>query len=263
MRLRIAAVAVGTLLVGALWAAAQCPSTLTTISNGATVCVGYQAPLYPSTTFAGVPVSPYVGDLDGINSVQRFVNDDFADMNLHPPFNSQVSWNSTSYNAAYVGDNWSTVQGQLKYGSAIGMTGYAQIATLVMAMFSGDINNPSFSGTTIEGVSVTGFTTTQIEKALSEAIFTIANPTALVGHPINSLAAQFVAAVQAAVTSANAKTTLDGYTNLWVFAPQGSGKIELWTLLSVPEGGALLLYLLIAGTVCLGSIKLGGVRKVL
>jgi hypothetical protein len=273
MKIRIATVAVGTLLFGALWAAAAnppgCPAPppVTTIANGATVCVGYQAPLYPTPpypnmNFNGVPTGPYVGNLDGINPVQRFVNDDFADMNLNPGWGGQLHWDSTSFNAAYIGDNWSTVQGSLKYGSAIGMVGYAQIANLVMAMFGGDIANPGGSPTTmINGLNVAGHTTTEIEQALNEAIFAIANPS-LAGS-INTLAAQLLAAVQGAVTSANAQTVLESYKDLWVFAPKNSGDIELWTLFSVPEGGAALLYLMLAGSICLGGIRFSGARKAL
>jgi hypothetical protein len=131
----------------------------------------------------------------------------------------------------------------------IGLTGYAEVATLVSMVFSG---SSSYGG--ITGIS---------QAELASAIWYItapATPGGIQGLDLKALA--LVKAVEGAFngnTSA-ATTYLATLTNLWILTPANLGPgepQEMWTeRLSVPEGGAAFMFLLLAGTSCFGAMFL-------
>ena len=182
----------------------------------------------------------YTATINGVTSSSGIICDDFQD-NVNPG----ETWQATAVRASSLASG--NVSGLLFGGSNpgyfnVGVTGYAEVATLVSMMFSG---TKTYSG-------VTG-TITQAE--ISSAIWDITAGGALQG--LDNTAKQLVAAVEKAFngkTSA-AETYLATLTNLWILTPTPAGKDgeaqEMWTEnLSVPEGGAALMYLLLASLFC-------------
>ena len=89
-----------------------------------------------------------------------------------------------------------------------------------------------------------------LQGDISEAIWSISDP-GLTG--VDS-AAQTLA-LQAEAYASGDSDNLSQYSNLWILTPTtlGTGQ-EQW--IEVPEGGAALLYLLLAGGVCFGAMFL-------
>jgi len=264
-----------------------CPPGPTAANAQAGVCIGFANPEYtnPVThsalyTFGSKPVGPYIGDYNQVTQSQPFVNDDYTDPTPHPtPFGSQVTWNTTTYTADYLGMNWATVGSTTKYGSnaLIGIEGYAQIANLAMYMLSNNSSNyTQVITTTVDGLPV-HTTIGALEQALNEAIFWISTPgsdhisgsnwyigaTQNGGDTLSTLAKQFVVAVQAdfnttATATAGLESAFDNNNNgvgIWLFTPGSSStNLEEWTILpnvpNVPEGGSILGYLLMACGAC-------------
>ena len=134
------------------------------------------------------------------------------------------------------------------YKRQIGLTGYAEVATLVSMMFGNTPN--SYDG-------ITGIT----QSELSSAIWDITTPGGINGLDANAKA--LVAAVESSYNgNVQAATTyLASLTNLWILTPKpltgvGSGEPqEMWTEgLSFPEGGGGFMFLLLAGGSCLGAM---------
>ena len=165
-------------------------------------------------------------------------------------FNHSISigqtWNASALQASSL--NAGNI-GNTEFGATIGLGGYAEVATLVAALFNGT--------TTLGGIS--GLTVTD----LSEAIWAITTPGGITGGLSNnakSLVTWLTNNVGNLGGSALA-TYLAQYPNLWILTPnpKSGTQQELWT--SVPEGGAALLYLLLAGLACFGAMKFGGSRS--
>ena len=208
----------------------------------------------------GSPSSPNV-------NAETFVSDDFVDKT--PSLFG--SWSTTTYNAAYLAENWSTVGSTTKYGSSIGIVGYAQIANLVVAMLN---NNPSSvqpAGATVDGVNVSGTSQATLEVALSEAIYFLTNGKTTTsggvttyyigstklgtstGGVSTTLAISLINAVKGLIgNSTQAASALESRTDsqVWVFVPGSGTNPEFWGLFptAVPEGGVLLAYLLVGVT---------------
>jgi hypothetical protein len=178
----------------------------------------------------------YSGAINGQSS-PGIICDDFND-----EITSGEKWNAYAYQASSL--TTSNI-GETLFGSTIGITGYAELATLVSMMFG--------NGTTYG--SITGIT----QAELSSAIWDITTPGGLSG--LDAKAQALVAAVEAAFNGNNSKaqTYLATLTNLWILTPtpKGPGEAqEMWTdppsslAVTVPEGGTALLYLLLAGFSC-------------
>lgn len=178
------------------------------------------------------------GFYDGsINNVQvgpgqpggpGMVCDDFKD-NVYP----NESWTANGMSVASL--NSSNI-GQTLFGATIGLSGYAEVAFLMNQMFT---TNPNSA----------------LQAAYSEAIWALTggvNPAALTGQ---------------ALTDYNlAKTegglSLSQFANLFIYTPNPLGPHqaqEMWG--SVPEGGASLAYLLLAGLACVGAMVLRSRRQ--
>ncbi len=175
----------------------------------------------------------YSADINGTSSASGIICDDFKD-----EITSGESWTANAFQASTLVSSGNL--DNTMFGSTIGVTGYAEVATLVSMMFSG--------GTTYG--SLTGIT----QAELSSAIWYITAPGGISG--LNPTATALVAAVEAAfcgnpTAAANYLSTL---TNLWILTPAtlGPGEPqEMWTdNLDMPEGGAASLYLLLGLLSC-------------
>jgi hypothetical protein len=143
------------------------------------------------------------------------------------------TWNANAYQASSLA---SGNIGSTLFGNTIGLTGYAELGTLVNMMFG---NTPDVYG------GITGIT----QSELSSAIWDITTPGGISG--LDAKAAALVAAVELTYNgnTAQATTYLDTLTDLWILTPDpltgiGSGEPqEMWTesLTNTPEPSSLLL----------------------
>jgi hypothetical protein len=196
-----------------------------------------------STTFANSSgdfgAGIYTGTINGASS-PGIICDDFND-----DVTSGEKWNAKAYEASSLA---SGNIGSTLFGNTIGLTGYAEVATLVSMMFG---NTPNSYG------GITGITQSEI----ASAIWDITTPGGING--LDAKATALVAAVEAAFSGnvSKATTYLATLTNLWILTPDpltgvGSGEPqEMWTEgLKVPEGGAAFMFLLLAGASCFGAM---------
>jgi hypothetical protein len=187
----------------------------------------------------------YSGTVNGSSATPGILCDDYRD-----DIYSGETWNANAYQASSLA---SGNLGSTLFGNTIGLDGYAEVATLVSMMF-GNVSSYTDGATTITGI-------TQAE--LSSAIWYITTPGGING--LDSKAALLVSTVEAAFGSDTTKAAayLSNLTNLWILTPNpltgiGNGEPqEMWTtslVLSAPEGGAALMYLLLAGLTCFGAM---------
>ncbi len=188
----------------------------------------------------------YSGNIDNTAS-SGIICDDFNDEIYDGETWTANAFQASSLNASNIGETL--------FGNTIGLTGYAEIGTLVSMMFD---------GTSTYG-SITGIT----QAELSSAIWDIGIGGGLQG--LNSTATALVAAVEAAFGSnaTEAQAYLSTLTNLFILTPnpEGPGEPqEMWTeasmVLPAPEGGAAMLYLLLAGITCFGAMFFNARRQV-
>jgi hypothetical protein len=184
----------------------------------------------------------YSATINGVTSSSGIICDDFND-----EITSGETWNANAYQVSSL---TSGNIGETLFGNSIGLTGYAEVATLVSMMFG----NVSSYG------SITGIT----QAELSSAIWDITTTGGITG--LNATAQALVAAVEEAfgTNTTAAENYLATLTNLWILTPtpEGPGEAqEMFTEavalpVSVPEGGAALAYLLLAGFACGGGMFL-------
>jgi hypothetical protein len=181
----------------------------------------------------------YTATINGASS-PGIICDDFKD-----EVTSGEKWNAKAYEASSLA---SGNIGSTLFGNAIGLTGYAEVATLVSMMFG---NTPNSYG------GITGIT----QAELASAIWDITTPGGVSGLDLKAKA--LVAAVELTFggKTSLAKTYLATLTNLWILTPDpmtGVGKgepQEMWTEgLSMPEGGAAFMFLLLAAGSCFGAM---------
>lgn len=215
---------------------------------------------------------PALGQSDGSTFSVSFsatdnsviVGDGYAD-----PYNGTVTYNGSTFNASSTiicddyahnivnGESWTTTGmqastltaaniGETRFGSTIGVTGYAEVANLVTQMLStsslqqqADLSAALWWITS--GGTKSGSTYTYSGVTLD------ANAAALLSAVLNTSSSSLLAAL--------AKDT-----NLWILTPtagqggsEGSPQ-EMW--MSTPEGGAAILYLLLAAVSCFGAMSL-------
>jgi hypothetical protein len=192
-----------------------------------------------STTFYGIGAGIYTGDVNGSSS-PGIVSDDLLDL-IAPG----EKWNATAIQASSL--NSSNIDNTM-FGKSIGLDGYAEVGTLMSMMFGG---LTSYSG---DGYHITGITQAEI----SSAIWFITTPGGIPGLDAN--ATKLVKALEGVFGSSTstAEAYLSSLKNLWILTPDSKtllGPGEMWTEgLSMPEGGAALLYLMLAGFTCFGAM---------
>jgi hypothetical protein len=178
----------------------------------------------------------YSATINGAPSSSGIICDDFKD-----DITSGETWKANAYQASSLA---SGNLGNTMFGNTIGLTGYAEVATLVSMVFSG---GSSYGGVT--GIS---------QAELASAIWYITAPGGIQG--LDSKALALVKAVEAAFGSNTSAATkyLATLTNLWILTPANLGPgepQEMWTEgLNVPEGGAAFMFLLLAGASCVGAM---------
>ena len=237
---------------------------LAAITASAVLCLGLSAAAQEevSVTFTGGYTTTFSnGDGDfgaGIYSATingasspGIICDDYKD-----EITSGESWNANAYQASSLaGGNINNV-----LFSSLGLPGYAEIGTLVTMMFDG-ATSLSFNGTTVSGVT---------QSALSAAIWDITTPGGISGVTPGTTAYALVQLVETEFggNTAAAKAYLATLTNFWILTPNpltgvGSGEPqEMWTEnLSMPEGGAAFMYLLLAASTCFGAMRFGSRKQ--
>lgn len=202
--------------------------------GGSTTWVGPNPDIIQKeTVYAGI----YNGTVSGIPGANPgIVCDDYVD-NVSPG----ETWTATALDAASL--NSKNID-QTLFGQTIGLTGYAEVATLVSYMFSG----------------TSGYT----QAELSSAIWYISagGNNSIEGRLWNNLDASAQALVKSlqkefAGHLALAQSALSGFGNLWILTPAQLGPNEpqeMWV--EAAEGGTAALYLLLAAFSCCGALFL-------
>lgn len=198
-------------------------------------------------SYNGVAGGIYGGTVDGVYGVDNgMVCDDYQDH-----ISSGESWAANESSAYSLGANGvaNTYFGNPNHYSAtnptypngLGVPGYAQLAYLAYTMFNtSDITQQGY---------------------ISGAMWYLAEG---VPPPSSDVTAYITAANNAITAAGGAVAFLESseLDNLFVLTPTGSGVYagasgapqEMWWE-SVPEGGAALLYLLLAGAACFGAMR--------
>jgi hypothetical protein len=151
------------------------------------------------------------------------------------------SWKANGVSAASLTD--SNIGSLTLFGASIGVAGYTEVAYLANLMLTSS-----------------GLTSAQ-QGAISEAIWFITS-----GGKSGALGSTALGYLNAALANFSAnKISLSQFTNLFVYLPNPLGKgqpQEMWSLVSVPEGGAALGYLFLGGLCSFGAIFLRSRRRV-
>ena len=201
----------------------------------------YGAGIYSATISGGILNNAPVG----------MICDDFAN-----DISSGNTWTATAYQASVIPENI----GSTLFGNTIGVTGYAQIAFLMNAMFSG-VGTGSDQTLMIGMNTVSGVT----QADLSSAIWYIGAQGSTNVPPLGDLstnAQTIVSDLQGhfgtnGAEGSTAEEFLDSMTNLFILVPSGNTWNPQEVGISVPEGGATWMYLLMALAACVGFIRFG------
>ena len=190
---------------------------------------------------AGV-YSANISNISGSPVTSGMICDDFND-----EIYTNETWSAHAYQASSL---TSSNIGETLFGSSIGLTGYAEVATLASMMFGGSSTYGSITGIT--------------QADLSAAIWYITSGSGgkLGGVSLTATELNLVAAVESAFNGklSKAQSYLAGLTNLWILNPISGSQNplndgrpqEMWV--EAPEGGAALAYLLLGGLFCFGAL---------
>jgi len=186
----------------------------------------------------------YSANIDGMPSSSGIICDDYRD-----EIATNETWNANAYQVSSL---TAANLGETLFGNTIGFSGYAEVATLASMMFNND--------------STFGFLSGITQSELASAIWDITTPGGI--HGLDPRAKILVAFVKASFSgrSTAAQSYLSSLTNLWILTPNphpgfGLEPQEMFIRgLNVPEGGAPLLYLLLAALACLGAMFVGRPR---
>jgi hypothetical protein len=208
-----------------------------------------------SVTLTGVNGSTSAGDLCSTASGCEDVYTGLYYATVGGATNSPIICDDFNHNVT-IGENWSAtaintsalnitnITG-LEFGGGANGQGvaqvYAEVADLVSEIFSLNNGSGSFGGRT----DVTG-------TDLSEAIWYITTPGHITGTGLSANAVALVAYVEGMFGGDTTQQALNYLhtLSLWILTPSpNNGPQEMWAL-NVAEGGAALLYLLLAGLFC-------------
>jgi hypothetical protein len=198
----------------------------------------------------------YTGSVNGTAENPGFICDDYNNEIFLP----DESWQATALSFSSLVSGGSVDLATLDttlFGGTIGLSGYAAIANLASQM----------------ATAVTMPNSTQLQADISAAIWYIGSVNSVAPNttvPFSSLDAGAQALVNEMLalygplgsdTDAAAIAELES-SSLWLYTPTGAYinpagdpfPQEFIGNVSVPEGGAALLYLLLAGTTCFGAL---------
>ena len=184
----------------------------------------------------GTPVGP--GDTS-----PGYFCDDFSHEIQQPE-----SWNANAFQVSNLLTNWSTLGSQTVFGTALGANGftdYLEMAILVKAAFGGTLGSLGGIGATVDD--------------LSEVLWCITGgPGNCASSGTNAMSANAYSLLQW-IQANHSGMSLSQFANLFLYVPipgSQTGSLgtpqEMWG--NVPEGGAALLYLLLAGASCFGAM---------
>jgi len=204
---------------------------------------GYQGNVWSGGPEGSVATGFYDGSINNVNvgpgqSSPGMTCDDYYDN-----ITSGEHWTATGYqvsalNAGNIGNtlfggvnaNWSLVQSGLS-----ALQGYAALAYLVNDMFTQGVGD------------------SKLQSSISQALWYLTS--AAMGKPIGGLDSTAQGLVTAAL-AASSNDPLSMYSGLWLYTQpfNPNGPQEMWGQIPVPEGGAPLTYLLLAGISCFGAM---------
>ena len=219
------------------------------------LCAGLSAFGQNSVNLTGVNGSYSAGDLcsSGVGCEQVYTGIYYATVNgtantpiICDDFNHNVTpgetWNATAINTSALTANSNGSINGMEFGAgANGQSGavvYAEVADLVSEIFALNNGSGAFGGQTVTGTD------------LSEAIWDITTNGGITG--LSSTASALVKYVKTLFGSDSTSQALAylNSLNLWILTPApNNGPQEMWAT-SVPEGGAALIYLLLAASCC-------------
>jgi hypothetical protein len=201
---------------------------------------GTQGDVYCGGSEGCVYTGYYDGSINGVNvgpsqpGGPGMICDDYQDN-----ISSGEQWTANGIQASTL--NASNI-GQTLFGAGVaGVSGiqiYTELAYLVNQMFT------------------TTPTTAQL-SAYSQALWYITGGVTLA--QIGGTTGQAYQDYLAALSFFKNGGSLSQFANLWLYTPNPRGPNEaqeMWGLVAVPEGGAALMYLLLAGASCFGAILL-------
>lgn len=227
--------AIGTmLLMGALPAFAQ--TTTQMYFDG-----GYQGNVWSGGPEGAVGTGFYDGSINGVQvgpgkASPGMICDDYYD-NVSPG----QHWTATAYqvstlNASNIGNTlFGSASGWMTTFHITGVQGYSALAFLANQMF-------------LLGVGNSG-----LQSSISQALWYITSAAIGHGFSINGLDLQARVLVTAALAASN--IPLSAYSNLMLYTQpfNPTGVQEMWGLvMTVPEGGSALMYLVLTGLTCAG-----------
>ena len=187
----------------------------------------------------------YGGNINGVNvgpgnAVGGMICDDYFDN-----ITTGEHWTASGISAGSL--NAGNIGTQPLFGAAMGSAAiqdYTEIAYLVTKMFL-----PSSSSSQ--------------QAALSEAIWYITSGGKSSTEPLSATALGFLNVAIAAWNNGKG-INLSEFANLYIFTPTswtGGRPQEMWSEVSVPEGGATLAYVFMAGLACFGAMVLRSRRQ--
>ncbi|MGA9444956.1 MAG: hypothetical protein WBV26_00835 [Candidatus Sulfotelmatobacter sp.] len=187
----------------------------------------------------------YGGKINGVNvgprnAVGGMICDDYFDN-----ITTGEHWTASGISAGSL--NAGNIGTQTLFGAAMGSAAiqdYTEIAYLVTQMFL-----PSSSSSQ--------------QAALSEAIWYITSGAKSSTGPLSATALGFLNAAIAAWNNGKG-INLSEFANLHIFTPTswtGGRPQEMWSEVRVPEGGATLAYVFMAGLACFGAMVLRSRRQ--
>jgi len=213
---------------------------------------------YPANTLSGA-LSDNLGDGSGL-----YIDDDYSYGNNLAALKN-TGWNVTGVNAWFLGTTPSEIS-LTKYGSRIGIDGYAELANLAeeLYLYSGKdgVKNKLTAPFVYAGYTfATGTTYPAVTRILNEAIYAIQSNTTLSGATSDVIAANHIAAylrthigAEGSSYTSSALTELKSDYDIW-FLNGGSNKPEfILQYTVVPEGISALAGLLIGGLFCMGAV---------
>jgi hypothetical protein len=201
----------------------------------------YNGNNYDGSSWDGFITGFYGGTINGVSVGGSAANPGM----LCDDFNTELKspWSAYAINVSTLLQNWSADFSGTKFGTASNENIYIEMALLVQAAFSGHTALSLLSG-------VSGTTAGDVSQALW----------CITGGPSNcnssGMSAAAYALWQNVITAVNhGNYRLSSFANLWLYVPKPkSGSQEMWSNVPVPDRGAALMYLLLAGASCFGAM---------